>query len=227
VAEATARTRRWLERSIAAHRACALPGKGVLFGIAQGGSDLAMRREEAEFIAGSDVSGSAIGGLSVGEPKSVMAEVLEIVCPELPAARPRYLMGVGSPDDLWNSVARGVDMFDCVLPTRLARHGALFTPDGRIDVLKGAYKHQHAPLDDQCDAACCTRFTAAYLHHLLRAGEVLGLRLATLHNVRFLIRQMTAMREAIKDGTFARAQQAFLDRYRISAGRAGTVHGVA
>lgn len=214
ILEATSRTRRWLERSIIAHREYQTERKGVLFGICQGGEDLALRREEAQFLASQDVSGSAIGGLSVGEPKEVMASVLDAVCPELPEDRPRYLMGVGSPEDLWNGVAAGIDMFDCVLPTRLARNGALFTPYGRIDIFKTQFKQQHAPVDESCDCPTCQRFSAAYLHHLFRAKEILGLRLATMHNLRFLVRQMEDMRTGIESGTFSTAHHAFLNQYR-------------
>jgi queuine tRNA-ribosyltransferase len=214
IADATARTERWLARSIDAHRNCAVSTKGVLFGIAQGGMDRELRREQAMNLAEADVAGSAIGGLSVGEPKEVMHGMLQETCPLLPAARPRYLMGVGSPEDLWDGVALGVDMFDCVLPTRLARNGALFTPDGRIDILKAQYRDRHIPLDEDCDCATCTRFTAAYLHHLFRAREVLGLRLATVHNLRFLARQMETMRAAIEMDHFDDAHRAFDNRYQ-------------
>ncbi len=214
IIEATARTRRWLERCIAAHQEHPAESKGALFGICQGGMDLQLRRDEAEFLASSEVAGSAIGGLSVGEPKEVMAEVLDVVCPLLPVDRPRYLMGVGSPEDLWDCVGRGVDMFDCVLPTRIARNGALFTLDGRIDILKMAYKHDHGPVDSACDCSTCQRFSAAYQHHLFRAREVLGLRLATVHNIRFLIRQIEIMREAIEENRFDEAHRAFDSRYQ-------------
>ncbi len=156
---------------------------------------------------------AAIGGLSVGEPKPVMAEMLEIVTPVLPISKPRYLMGVGSPEDLWMGVARGVDLFDCVLPTRLARNGALFTGDGRVNIKQGRFAELHAPLDPDCDCEACSGFTAAYLHHLFRAGEILGLRLASIHNLRFVARQMETIRAAIEAGRFAAAHNAFLDRY--------------
>ncbi|MCC6945178.1 MAG: tRNA guanosine(34) transglycosylase Tgt [Thermomicrobiales bacterium] len=214
IVDATARTRRWLERSIAAWHDHPVEVKGALFGICQGGMDVELRAEEARFLAQSDVAGSAIGGLSVGEPKDVMNAVLEVTCPLLPVDRPRYLMGVGSPEDLWNAVARGVDMFDCVLPTRLARNGSLFTPAGRIDILKAEFKHQHLPVDDTCDCTTCARFTRAYIHHLFRARELLGLRLASLHNIRFLVRQVEEMREAIEAGTFATAHRDFAARYK-------------
>lgn len=214
IVDATARTSRWLNRSIDAHRAHETTNKGALFGICQGGMDLGLRREHATEIANCDVAGVAIGGLSVGESKSVMAEVLSAVCPLLPARKPRYLMGVGSPEDLWNGVAQGIDMFDCVLPTRLARNGALFTLDGRIDLMKREYRDQHSPVDSECDCSTCSEFSAAYLHHLLRSKELFGLRLASIHNLRFLMRQMEVIRKAIEQDVFTAAHSAFDDRYK-------------
>jgi queuine tRNA-ribosyltransferase len=143
-----------------------------------------------------------------------MAEMLEIVAEILPVDRPRYLMGVGSPEDLWMGVARGVDLFDCVLPTRLARNGALFTPSGRINIKQRRFAEMHAPLDADCNCVACTRFSAAYLHHLFRAGEILGLRLASVHNLRFLANQVEVIRHAIERDSFASAHASFLDRYR-------------
>jgi queuine tRNA-ribosyltransferase len=143
-----------------------------------------------------------------------MAEMLEIVAPLLPREKPRYLMGVGSPEDLWMGVARGVDLFDCVLPTRLARNGALFTPFGRVNIRNRRFASEHQPIDDECDCAACTDFTAAYLHHLFRAEEVLGLRLASVHNLRFLARQIEEMRTAIAESRFTQAYGRFRDRYR-------------
>ncbi len=209
------RTHRWLNRAIAHHaNRNGLANGSALFGICQGGTDPALRRDSAAFVAESDVSGCAIGGLSVGESKEAMAESIEIVTPILPEHKPRYLMGVGSPEDLWNGVARGVDLFDCVLPTRLARNGALFTPDGRLNLKSARYRHEHRSLDPTCDCPLCTRFTMAYLHHLFRAGEILALRLASAHNLRFLARQMETMRSAIESGTFTSAKAAFDTRYR-------------
>lgn len=215
VREAADRTHRWLNRAIAAHRdRDGLARGSALFGICQGGIDPRLRAESARFVAGSDVSGCAIGGLSVGESKQAMAETLEVVTPLLPAGKPRYLMGVGSPEDLWNGVARGVDLFDCVLPTRLARNAALFTPDGRVNLRSTRHRDRHTSLDPSCDCELCTGYTVAYLHHLFRAGEVLALRLASVHNLRFLARQMETMRAAIMAGTFATARADFAARYR-------------
>lgn len=212
---ATERTHRWLDRCIVAFAAEGGPGRGAaLFGICQGGMDPGLRRQSAQFIASRELAGSAIGGLSVGETKDEMLSMIEVTVPHLPADRPRYLMGVGSPEDLWNGVARGVDLFDCVLPTRLARNAALFTPDGRINMKGARWRDVHAPVDDTCDCRACARFTAAYLHHLFRTGEILGMRLASEHNLRFLARQMERMREAIRAGTFDDAHARFAARYR-------------
>jgi queuine tRNA-ribosyltransferase len=156
-----------------------------------------------------------------------MAAMLEVVTPILPANKPRYLMGVGSPEDLWMGVARGVDLFDCVLPTRLARNGALFTLEGRINIRNRRFAEMHAPLDATCDCAACQEFTAAYLHHLFRAREVLGLRLASVHNLRFLAREMETIRLAIDTGTFSSAYRAFQDRYRPVGFGAATEESVA
>ena len=215
VRAATERTHRWLDRCIAAFAALDGPKMGsALFGICQGGVDPELRAASAQALADADVAGCAIGGLSVGEPKPVMAEMLEVVEPFLPPAKPRYLMGVGSPEDLWMGVARGVDLFDCVLPTRLARNAALFTPEGRVNIRQRRFAALHQPVDPECDCETCTTFTAAYVHHLFRTGEVLGLRLASVHNLRFLGRQMESIRSAIETGAFAQAHRAFAERYR-------------
>jgi queuine tRNA-ribosyltransferase len=212
---ATERSHRWLLRCIAAHRALGGADRGsFLFGICQGGLEPDLRRDSARFVAAADVAGCAVGGLSVGEPKPQMAAMLEAVEPELPRHKPRYLMGVGSPEDLWMGVERGIDLFDCVLPTRLARNAALFTPGGRVNIEARAWAEHHQPLDPTCDCLACSRFTAAYLHHLFRANETLGLRLASIHNLRFLAREMEAIRAALEAGTFGAARAAFAARYR-------------
>lgn len=214
-AAAMDRSARWLERCVAEHLRLDAGAKGcALFGIAQGGMDVERRRRSADIVAAAEVSGCAIGGLSVGEPKEVMAEMLVASTSALPVDKPRYLMGVGSPEDLWNGVAHGVDMFDCVLPTRLARNGALFTPGGRVNIRNRAFRNHHRPIDECCDCATCGSFTAAYVHHLFRAGEVLGLRLASVHNVRFLARQMDTIRSAIEQGGFREAMREFRSTYR-------------
>jgi queuine tRNA-ribosyltransferase len=215
VAEATARTGRWLERCIEAHRQLDGDIQGsALFGICQGGMEPDLRVESAQLIGAAAVSGCAIGGLSVGEPKSVMATMIETVVPHLPPAKPRYLMGVGSPEDLWECAARGVDLFDCVLPTRIARNGALFTAETRIDIKQPRWREVHEPVDPTCDCATCARFTAAYMHHLFRAREILGLRLASVHNLRYVAREMESIRAAIELGRFEQEWAAFRTRYR-------------
>jgi queuine tRNA-ribosyltransferase len=214
VREATDRTHRWLHRCVTAFEELGGQERAALFGICQGGMDGELRRSSAEAVADTHVDGCAIGGLSVGEPKPIMAEMLEIVTAVLPRDKPRYLMGVGSPEDLWMGVARGVDLFDCVLPTRLARNGALFTPEGRISIKHRRFANLHAPLDSECDCDACGQFSAAYLHHLFRAKEILGLRLASVHNLRFLARQVEEIRGAIERNAFVQAHAAFLERYR-------------
>lgn len=215
VREAMARTHRWLDRCIQAHWDNGGGAAGsALFGICQGGMDVSLREESAAVVGAADVAGCAIGGLSVGESKEVMAEMLEATTPLLPAEKPRYLMGVGSPEDLWDGVARGVDLFDCVLPTRLARNAALFTPAGRENLRAARWRHAHGPLDPSCDCRLCRDFSAAYLHHLLKCGEILGLRLASEHNLRFLGRQMETIRRTIEEGTFEAEHRSFDARYR-------------
>jgi queuine tRNA-ribosyltransferase len=220
ITDATERSSRWLERAIRALDQVQ-PGESsaVLFGIQQGGMEPDLRREHAQRLARMDVVGCAVGGLSVGEPKPVMAAMLEETTPYLPREKPRYLMGVGSPEDLWHGVARGIDMFDCVLPTRAARNAALFTDDGRVQISNASWRQAHRPIDEHCDCRACTQFTAAYLHHLFRTREVLGLRLASEHNLRFLARVMQRIRDATVDGSFAEAGDAFLDRYQAARGQ--------
>jgi queuine tRNA-ribosyltransferase len=144
-----------------------------------------------------------------------MWEMTEVVNAELPADRPRYLMGVGSPEDLVNAVLRGVDMFDCVLPTRLGRNGSLFTDDGRVNVRNARYREDSGPIDAACDCAMCLRFSMAYVHHLFRNEELLGYRLASEHNIRYLVRLTERLRTAIADGSVAAFARTFLDRYRV------------
>ena len=221
--EAMERTHRWLQRAVHYfhERTCeqAVLQRPLLFGIAQGGFDIQLRHESLAFVASLPVDGIAVGGLSVGEPKPLMFELLEALAPSLPHDRPRYLMGVGDPEDLWNAVALGIDLFDCVHPTRLARHGSLFTRQGRIDITSTRFRFQFDPVDPTCDCVTCQHFSAAYLHHLFRARELLGLRLASIHNLRFMQRIMQEIRTSIQQGCFQTARRAFLDAYRDGAGR--------
>jgi len=198
VTEAVHRTHRWAERCLAAQRR----SDQSLFAIVQGGGDLALRRLSARTLAAMDFPGYAVGGLSVGEPKELMYLVLEEAVPLLPAGRPRYLMGVGSPEDLVEGVRCGVDMFDCVLPTRVARNGAVYTLRGRRNVRRSEFKVQDGPLDPDCDCYTCRTFSASYVHHLFRCEELLAYRLATIHNLSFVQRLMKRIREAIVQGTF-------------------------
>ena len=206
--DAAERTVRWYERSRDA------AGNTTTFAIVQGGVDPDLRRWHARTLGGLDAPGYSIGGLSVGESKEQMWAMTDLVNTELPVSKPRYLMGVGSPEDLVEGIARGVDMFDCVLPTRLGRNGAMFTADGRANLRNARFARMDAPVDPECDATCCRDFSAAYLHHLFRNGELLGHRLASLHNIRFLIRLVERLRQAIHDGEFDHVAGAFLERYR-------------
>jgi queuine tRNA-ribosyltransferase len=213
---AAERTLRWLDRAIQHFRQKESDGatSAMLFGISQGGFEPDLRTEQAKITFSKDVDGFSIGGLSVGETKSQLLEMLDASLAGLPDDRPRYLMGVGSPEDLWEAVSRGVDMFDCVHPTRVARRGALFTRDGRVNITAARFKRQFVPLDEDCDCLMCQNFTTAYVHHLFRAGEMLGQRLASIHNVRFMHRITEEMRRAIRNGTYASARDGFLKSYR-------------
>lgn len=205
---ATERTLRWYERCRQA--AGSLP----TFAIVQGGIHPDLRRWHARELAALDAPGYSIGGLSVGESKDDTWAMTTVVTAELPIERPRYLMGVGSPEDLVNGVARGIDMFDCVLPTRLGRNGTLFTDDGRANIRNARFAADPSAIDDGCDCTACVRFSMAYLHHLFRNEELLGYRLATIHNIRYLMRLCERMREAISAGVFDEFAAAFLARYR-------------
>jgi queuine tRNA-ribosyltransferase len=206
--DAAERTLRWYQRSRAA-----APGLPV-FGIVQGGVHAGLRQWHARELAALDAPGYSIGGLSVGEAKETMWRMVETVAAELPVDRPRYLMGVGSPEDLVNAVARGVDMFDCVLPTRLGRNGSMFTDEGRANVRNARYREDPGPIDPVCDCVACTRFTMSYIHHLFRNDELLGHRLASIHNIRFLVRLTERLRSAIAAGDFSEFAEDFLGRYR-------------
>ena len=215
--DASERSIRWLARCLAA-RGKLPPLEGrlpqALFPIVQGGIHEHLRVEAVRAIAGmSDWVGFGIGGLSVGEAKPDMYRILERVDTELPADRPRYLMGVGFPEDLVEGVARGVDLFDCVAPTRMGRNGAVFTPDGRMNIKRAEHRRSDAPIDSTCSCAACTRFTRAYLRHLFVTDEILGLRLLSLHNVHFLVRLMRDAREAIRAGRFAQWRGDWTERY--------------
>ncbi len=206
---ATERTHRWAERALAAKDR---PDQ-ALFGIPQGGMIPELRAWSAHTIGALPFDGISIGGLSVGEPKPMMWEMLEHAIPELPDDRPRHLLGVGSPEDLVNGVARGIDLFDCVLPTRVARNGGLYTAGGRVNIRASRWRTEQGPLMPDCDCWTCQRFSAGYLHHLARASELLYYRLGTIHNLRFLVRMAGEMRRAILDHTFGTWRAAFDARY--------------
>ena len=209
------RTLRWARRSQVAHARG--PGGQALFGIVQGGAYAELRTRAARETVALGFDGYAIGGMAVGEPKPLMYELTSTVTALLPADRPRYLMGVGKPDDLVESVTRGVDMFDCVLPTRNARNGQAFTGDGPLTIKQARYERDPAPLDPECACYACRHFSRAYLRHLFMADELLAYRLLSLHNVAFFNGLMTAMRAAIAAGAFEAWGTRFFARYAVSS----------
>jgi queuine tRNA-ribosyltransferase len=215
LAGAVARTLHWAERSRAhlAAGAAGRPRPEVAFAIVQGGADGELRQRAARDLVALDFPGYAIGGLMVGEPKSATFEMVEAVNAVLPPERPRYLMGVGAPDDIVRAVARGVDLFDCVLPTRNARNGTVFTSRGCVVIKNAAWKDDAGPLDPACGCYTCRTFSRAYLRHLFQAGEMLGPQLATLHSVSFYLATMAAIRESIAAGRFASWSSGFLAGY--------------
>ncbi len=209
VSAAVDKTNRWLLRCVNAHTR----SDQHLFGIVQGGLFPDLRRKSAQFITSVGFPGYSIGGLSVGESKQAMYDTVEYTAPLLPEDAPRYLMGVGSPEDLVECVARGIDMFDCVLPTRVARNGALFVREGRMNITAARFKRKYTPIEEGCDCYTCRTFSAAYVHHLFRAKELLAYRLATIHNLRFILRLMEEMRAAITSGEFAEYRREFHSRF--------------
>lgn len=209
--EALARTHAWAARCRDAHRR----QDQALFGIVQGGIFPDLRLESARTLRGMDLPGYAIGGLSVGETKEQMYAALDVTAPALPADKPRYLMGVGAPEDILEAVARGIDIFDCVLPTRVARNGGLFTRHGRLNLRNARYTADPLPVEPGCDCYTCQHFSRAYLRHLFKAEETLALHLATVHNVRFMVRLMEEIRNHIRAGTFNAFKAEFLAAYRV------------
>jgi len=217
---AVGRTVSWARRSVQRYGEAAQPHQS-LFAVVQGATYEDLRRRCAEELVAMEFSGYAVGGLSVGEPKEATEDLVELHNEILPETKPRYLMGVGAPDDLVEAVARGMDMFDCVLPTRNARNGTVFTRTGKLVVKNAAYARDERPLDEECGCYTCRTFSRAYLRHLFQAGEILGPRLATLHSVSFFLEVMREMRGAIVAGTFSRWKKAFLERYRSGGEAAG------
>jgi len=198
-------TTRWAERSVQAHRRLRQQGPvGALFGIVQGGLDGQSRRQSAEQLLALDLPGYAIGGLSVGEKREAFEETLALTATLLPEDKPRYLMGVGTPRDFLLAVGLGVDLFDCVMPTRAARNAAVFTPAGRVSIKRAEFKEDLRPIDEQCDCYACRNFTRAYIRHLFVAREILAAVLATIHNIRFFTRFMAGIRRSIEEDRFER-----------------------
>src|SRR5437879_5280565 len=185
----------------------------LVFGIVQGGTDVALREECAKALVGLEFDGYAIGGVSVGEPEPEMFRAIDLTEPFLPANLPRYAMGLGTPAQLVELVGRGVDMFDCVLPTRVARNGTAFTRKGSVSIKAGACKADFRPIEEGCDCFACRHFTRAYLRHLLNVGEILGLRMLSVHNTRLFLRVMEEVRAAIAGGTFAEYRREFAANY--------------
>ncbi|MDQ0429952.1 queuine tRNA-ribosyltransferase [Planomicrobium stackebrandtii] len=204
------RTSRWAERCLEAHERKADQG---LFGIIQGGEFEDLRKQSARDLVSLDFPGYAIGGLSVGEPKDVMNRALEFTTPLMPADKPRYLMGVGSPDSLIDGAIRGIDMFDCVLPTRIARNGTLMTSTGRLNIKNAAFKRDFGPIDDKCDCYTCKNYSRAYVHHLIRADETFGIRLTSYHNLQFLLNLMGQVRQAIREDRLGDFREEFFEAY--------------
>jgi queuine tRNA-ribosyltransferase len=208
--EATDRTSRWAARCREHH------GREdqALFGIVQGGVYQDLRIKSAREIMALNFPGYAIGGLSVGEPKQDMYNVIALLNDCLPPDKPRYLMGVGTPEDLIEGVSRGVDMFDCVLPTRLARHGTAYTAGGKVVVRNAQFARDYTPLDHRCGCYVCRSYTRAYLRHLIKSNEILGLRLLSYHNIYFLVKLMEGIRNSLAEGRFMEFRREFLDQYQ-------------
>ncbi|HUO58950.1 MAG TPA: tRNA guanosine(34) transglycosylase Tgt [bacterium] len=213
VDQSVERTTRWAERCLATHRQSGREGRQALYGIVQGSNFPHLREKSAKQLLAFDFPGYAIGGVSVGEPKEVIYGVVEKTAPYLPEQKPRYLMGVGTPEDLWECVGRGMDLFDCVMPTRIARNGTALTRKGRVILKNAQYVSDFTPLDPECSCECCRDYTKAYLRHLFQAEELLVLRLVSLHNLHFM-NEITAMiRRAIVEGRFTEEKRIFLAEY--------------
>lgn len=216
----TERTYRWAERAEEVKKRT----DQALFGIVQGGMFADLRKKSAELTASLDFPGNAIGGLSVGEPKQEMYDMLDVVTDVLPQNKPRYLMGVGTADCLVEAVCRGVDMFDCVLQTRIARNGTALTRTGKIVVRNARYAHDFAPIEADCDCLACRDHTRAYIHHLIRENEILGSVLLSIHNTRFTIRLMEEIREHIREGTFGQFREEFHSKWTGGQPEAGACY---
>jgi len=209
--EAMERTHRWAERALIARELH--QSDQVLFGIVQGAFEPELRQQSARFIGNLPFPGLSIGGLSVGEPKAQMWELLHYVTSELPREKPRHLLGIGSPEDFVIGVDFGMDMFDCALPTRVARHGGLFTHSGRVNIKSARFRSERGPIEEGCDCYTCRNYSAAYVHHLARSEEQLYYRLGSIHNVRFMLCLSSEVRAAILAGTFPAFRDHFLANY--------------
>lgn len=211
------RTSRWAERSLNAHKRKDEQG---LFGIIQGGEHESLRKQSARDIISLDFPGYAIGGLSVGESKKVMNEVLEYTTPIMPSDKPRYLMGIGSPGSLIDGALRGIDMFDCVLPTRIARNGTCMTSNGRLVVRNAKYARDFGPIDENCDCYTCKNYSRSYVRHLINCNETFGMRLTTYHNLHFLLNLMKQVRTAIKEDRLGDFKEEFFEQYGLNEANA-------
>ena len=207
------RTLRWAKRCKDAHQR---EGEQSLFGIVQGGEYRDIRKYSAKALTEMDFDGYAIGGTSVGESKETMYKMIEYALEDLPKDKVKYLMGVGSPDALFEGVLRGIDMFDCVLPTRIARHGTLMTSHGRVNIKREEFKDDFSPLDDNCDCYCCKNYSKAYLRHLFRCNEGFGLRLMSIHNLRYLIHLMEQIRQAINEDRFLDFKNDYFAKHNLN-----------
>ena len=213
VDQSVERTTRWAERCLEIHGKSGKSGIQSLYGIVQGSNFPHLREKSAKQLLALNFPGYAIGGVSVGEPKEVIYGVVEKTAPFLPEDKPRYLMGVGTPEDLWECVERGMDMFDCVMPTRIARNGTALTRKGRVILKNAQYVEDFTPLDPQCTCECCRNYTKGYLRHLFQAEELLVLRLLSLHNLHFMNEITATIRKAITDGRFSQEKAKFFDLY--------------
>ena len=210
--KSTERTLRWAKRGIEAHK----NENQSLFGIVQGGEYEDLRKYSAEETVKMNFDGYSIGGTSVGEGKDTMYKMVDYAIKYLPEDKPRYLMGVGDPIDILEGIERGIDMFDCVLPTRLARHGNAFTRTGKINLKNAKYKEDFSPIEDTCDCYTCKNYTKAYVKHLINCEESLGGTLLSIHNIRFLIKLTEEIREAIKNDNFENYKKKFIEKYKNS-----------
>jgi len=211
------RTHSWAERCLTARAR----QDQLMMGVVQGGTYPDLREESARYVTSLNFPAYAVGGLSVGEPKELMHKMLDVTIPLLPEDRPRHLLGVGSPEDLFECVARGIDIFDCALPTRVARNGTFFTREGRLNIRNAQYRDDPSPVEERCSCYACRTFSKGYLRHLVIGREILGLHLATLHNLHFVFDTMCEIRDAIVRGRFADLKREFLARYQVADYEAG------